>query len=678
MKTITLYHYDFESDNQNVLLFDSKASRDAYFNNVQESDKVKIEDINFLANDLLNTRVYVAVDSLSLFNILNFNYAVVTDSDDTTHPLFFYILSSKQDSGGQIEISLKCDIANTYFYDMDFDVVQALVKRAHLNRFVESDTTGFYLASFGADSELYEREIMKDISKRVVQQSDIYISYNGKEASNDDVVKWLKDNVICWKYYFLSKNIQYKYYKIGNVNQQHTLLQEMYYKKGIQDSIHSEFVVLACPVYKSGTEHYKIYYKVDASNTRIWDDNAIQNFLNNNNGYADVKAVKYSVKPPLFIRETQFNNATESGSDLIVDISNLSYGSDSPYNTNLNMYFANNNQTGLFYVVHIDSINSFKAYISDSDFGTTNLLDWFYAKSRIKAHNDIEPKILNEDYSIYKLMIGGQQYILPISKTSYAPKFEYNEIMSPDITKAILQYDSEIDPILSLKATYKPIFEPIKTTRDFTGFIIDIDLSMWFATSQLDTYLANNKNYKQILTNKIVGGGIKAMTTGAISGAIHGGAIGALAGATIGGVASVIGGITNYINQDLTLDNMANAPENTSAINSNPILMTSENKIGFIIEKLEPLAFEKQILLDYFRQFGYTYNKVNTISNVLRSRKYYNYIQADIFEIPAKIGNNIKEEIKKMFSNGIRFWHADTFAGVDFTLNNYERYLDNE
>lgn len=680
MKSITLYHYDFESDNQNILLFQNKTARDAYFNNIQQSDKEEIENINFLANNLLETRVYVRVDSLSLFKLLNFNYAIVTDSEDTEHPLFYYILSSKQDSGGQIEITLKCDIANTYFYDLNFTKIQGLIKRAHLNRFVESDTTDFYLVNFGLNSNLYEREVIKNISKRVTQQSDIYISYNGKEASEDDTVKWLKENVMCWKYYFLSKNVKYKYFKYGNGSEQNEILQEMFYQHNIEEPIASEFVVLASPVYYTrGAKN--IYFKLANNVQFIWEDEKIQEFLNKNNGYADVKAIKYSVKPPLYIRTSQFASATEDISgNLIVDVSALSYGNNRAYNTSLNIYFANDN-SDLFYVVFVDYINAFKAYISNTNFGTTNLLDWFYAKSRIKAHNNIEPKLLNEDYSEYRLMIGGQQYILPISKTSYLPKFEYNEIMSPDVTKAILQYNSEVDPILSLKSDYKSVFEPIKTTKDFTGFIIDIDLSMWFTNNQLDTWLANNKNYKQI---KYMESGQNLLKAGASIGA------GALAGSLIPGVGTALGAIGGAINagvgmisdlmsygkMDYTLDNMKNAPENTTNINSNPILMLSENKIGFIIEKLEMLPFEKEILLDYFRQFGYTYNKVDAISSVMKSKKYYNFIQADIFEIPANIGNNIKEEIKKMFSNGIRFWHADTFTSVDFTLNNYERYLD--
>lgn len=685
MKTITLYHYDFESDNQNVLLFDSKTSRDAYFNNIAESDKVKIQDINFFANDLLNTRVYVRVDSLSLFTILNYNYAIVTDSDDETHPLFYHIESSKQDSGGQIEITLKCDIANTYFYDIDFNVVQAIVKRAHLDRFKASDTADFYLVNFGADSKLYEREVIKDMSKRVVKQSDIYISYSGSSAQESESVNWLKEHVICWKYYFLTKNQKYNFHKVDGTSQ-NDYLQEMYYTKGIQDPIKSEFLVLASPVYREGSFR-QIKFNIGNNNILDWNDESIAAFLENNNGYAYVKSIKYSVKPPLYVRSAQFANSTiDERANLIVNVSNLSYGTNRPFNTDLNIYLANNN-ANLFYVVFIDDINPQKAFISDVNFATgqTNgeLLNWFYAKSRIKAHNDIEPKLLNEDYSIYKLMFAGQQYILPISKTSYNPKFEYNEIMSPDITKAILQYNSTNDDLKTLLSTYEPVYNSLMTNRDFTGFVIDLDLSMWFATSQLDTYLANNKNYKQI---KAVGSGqtaLKSATTIGTAAAVGsllpgiGTAVGAAVGA-IGAVTNLITDCLEYSKIDKTLDNMANAPETTSDINSNPILMTSENKIGFIIEKLEPLPFEKQILLDYFRQFGYTYNKVDTIANVMRSRKYYNFIQANIFEIPAQIGNNIKEEIKKMFSNGIRLWHADTFEGVDFTLNNYERFIDEQ
>ena len=584
--------------------------------------------------------------------------------------------------------------------------MQAIVKRAHLDRFKASDTANFYLVNFGADSKLYEREIIKDMSKRVVKQSDIYISYNGKTPQESESENWLNSHVLCWKYYFLTKNQKYNFHKIDGTSQ-NDYLQEMYYTKGIQDPINSEFLVIASPIYREGSFR-QIKFKISNNTEFEWNDVNVAKFLENNNGYANVKSIKYSVKPPLYVRETQFVNSTiDLNANLIVDISNLSYGANRPFNTDLNVYLANNTGS-LFYVVFIDNINPHKAFISDADFATGQtdgeLLNWFYAKSRIKAHNDIEPKLLNEDYSIYKLMFAGQQYILPISKTSYNPKFEYNEIMSPDITKAILQYNSTNDDLKTLLSTYEPVYKSLMTNKDFTGFVIDLDLSMWFTTSQLDTYLANNKNYKQI---KAVGSGqtaIKAATS--IGAAAAGGSVVPGVGTAIGAAVGAIGAVTNLITDaleyskiDKTLDNMTNAPETTSDINSNPILMTSENKIGFLIEKLEPLPFEKEILLDYFRQFGYTYNKVNVLSNVMRSRKYYNFVQANIFEIPAQIGNNVnnyghplsaryiqmmikkyaeKAEIKKMFANGIRFWHADTFVGVNFLLNNYERFLDEQ
>ena len=207
---ITLLHYLFESDNQNLLLFNNAEQRDEYFAGI--SDKITIQNINFFANDIMQTKVYVRVDNLSLFHLLNYNYAIIENSTGETEqkPLFFYIENSRQDSGGQIELSLKCDIGNTYFYDVDMTKWQAIVERCHRDRIMQPDVhIDNYVFAYGENSELYERERVKNCSKRVVQREKLYFQID--KTTNSKFNEWIKNNIVGWKYYYLADNVNYKH-----------------------------------------------------------------------------------------------------------------------------------------------------------------------------------------------------------------------------------------------------------------------------------------------------------------------------------------------------------------------------------------------------------------------------------------------------------------------------------
>lgn len=708
---ITLYHYDFESDNQNVLLFDDKTQRDNYF--ASQSDKKSISNINFFANDIMQTKVYVRVDDLSLFTLLNYNYTIVTNSTGETaqKPLFYFIKSSRQDSGGQIELTLKCDLSNTYLYDVDMTKWQGILQRVHLDRFKQIGTDDNYIYAFGSDSKLFERERIKDVAKRATERKQLY--FNIDTTTNSKFNQWLRDNVAGWKYYFLASNVSYShmyYFYYDNEHLTETIESDVNYnsleyvtepnkhlnnENFLPTTTNSNFIVLCCPIYKNANlfnqkNLIKIRQQTNYANTQtvdyIFDESGILQFLEKNNKYANVLAVKFSTMPPFnpSLTLTENTDFEIDINDNLILTSNRTERAIYGYDTFDFVYSSPQdnpvitNPTHLYSMLPIIYVN--KQYLYENYKLDCDLSDvWNHTKAEIKA-TYYEPKLNNEDYSEYKLIIGGQQHKLPISKTSNAPKFQYSEILSPDITKAQLIYDvTNSANSTNLTPVYKEISQ-----KDFTGFSITLDLSMWFPQNALQDYLASNKNYLQIFNNqqaqKFLGGTVSAvgaMVGGAVSGNYTGISQGiGLAPSTS---KSIIDLYYNRENLDLTINNMANTPESLANINSNPMLINAVQKdLSIYIEKMEMLPFEQGTMIDYFKQFGYTYNRLSTISEHIKTRKYYNYVQANIFEIPDKLGNNVKEAIKLMFANGIRFWHYDSYTGVDFTQNNYERFLDNE
>lgn len=75
-----------------------------------------------------------------------------------------------------------------------------------------------------------------------------------------------------------------------------------------------------------------------------------------------------------------------------------------------------------------------------------------------------------------------------------------------------------------------------------------------------------------------------------------------------------------------------------------------------------------RVLEDFFKKFGYAYNKIETPN--LHTRKSWDYIRTVDCNIKANINNESLEKIKTIFNNGVTIWHT---TDVDnYSLNNDE------
>jgi hypothetical protein len=70
---------------------------------------------------------------------------------------------------------------------------------------------------------------------------------------------------------------------------------------------------------------------------------------------------------------------------------------------------------------------------------------------------------------------------------------------------------------------------------------------------------------------------------------------------------------------------------------------------------------------DFFTQFGYKVNRLGTPH--LHVRTYYDYIKTIDVNIEGDVPETDLEEIRKMFNNGIRFWHNTSYY-LNFSVNN--------
>ena len=147
---------------------------------------------------------------------------------------------------------------------------------------------------------------------------------------------------------------------------------------------------------------------------------------------------------------------------------------------------------------------------------------------------------------------------------------------------------------------------------------------------------------------------------GTLMGALTGGSAGAL----IGGASTALQGITNAIGQSFIADRI---PPQTRGNTNCGDVVTGSHHNTFHFYSMSIKSEYAKVIDNYFDMFGYKVNRVGTPH--LHARTYYDYIKT----IEANIEGNIPEhdlvEIRKMFNNGIRFWHS-TSNYLDFSVNN--------
>ncbi|MDY2893181.1 MAG: hypothetical protein SOT41_05335 [Candidatus Faecisoma sp.] len=76
-----------------------------------------------------------------------------------------------------------------------------------------------------------------------------------------------------------------------------------------------------------------------------------------------------------------------------------------------------------------------------------------------------------------------------------------------------------------------------------------------------------------------------------------------------------------------------------------------------------------RVLEDYFKKYGYAYNKIET--PLLRTRKSWDYIRCIDANITGNINDNSLEKIKTIFNQGVTIWHTSDVG--NYSLNNDER-----
>lgn len=191
---------------------------------------------------------------------------------------------------------------------------------------------------------------------------------------------------------------------------------------------------------------------------------------------------------------------------------------------------------------------------------------------------------------------------------------------------------------------------------------------------QYYTYMLQNKNQIQANQTNAVINTVSNVAQNVIGGAIFGGPAGAISSGVGGAVNGAISYQAMIRSENAKQKDLRNLPD--TIINSNDCLFNNvdENRyINFYRYKI-CCEFEEQ-LADTFNMQGYTVKRMKVPN--LKSRVRFNYIKTVGANIVGSFDQNMLDQIKAIYNNGVTIWHYNTtnFKMYDYSLENIERSL---
>lgn len=685
-----ILNWEFGNDNQNTQWFKSQSEQIQFFINKANNHIAQIKAPN-LDSLTITSQVYPNPEEtkLNIFELANKNYAFIRKHDygkaaNEDDYYFYRITSARIGANRQVEYDLALDTFQTFMFRSGRKIPDCNILRAHLNRWVSGSESGYVKFNGYDDSPLFEREELQNMSKRLVKRQ--YVSFNNQFRDPEDVEKdaadkWLDENVLYWVYFFVDPNHPYtftgkdgkdhsQYLLSGpllaiNVAKGTTIPQREDEKYSVYNSIDSKFVACCIPILKEGLNiGLRVRYKVGTNYDYVRIDQAAELiFKNNNNDNAYYFGYKISTIPPFKKMDYPASQKYEIDSDgnlilfgeLIDEEGRIKFG---------NLYaipqtYADIPRFDAIFVVDIQPNSVVSSEITlKAKFEFP--YDLLIGMPRIAA-TPFNPKLLNSDY--YTLNVcdhTGNGYEYDLQKLNKSKFYiEYSEPLVPGVTVGYARI-KDTDGVYITDCA-----------DNYTGLVINTDMTLTLATSQYQQMLANNKNYHSQNTDTLLQGLITTLGAGA-----------AAAGMTnpvtaIGGTALGLLGIgMKYKNIGKTVDNMKSAPGQIQKASTSALMNIMVDRPGIYVEEYQILPNEQQMVNDEMFKNGFAYNRIDQIDKYTNTRYYFNYIQAEVEDIQGvEMSNTAKQDLITRFANGIRMWNRkapDYKYYLQYDLENYE------
>lgn len=687
MYKIAVLNVNFDRNYDNVLRFNSKTTRNAYFGIPGIFSAAP--SCNFAVSSLLETSVVVRYmpPTADLKHLLMCNYAIIQNEENTDDLYFYFINRATQSSGNIVTLDLELDIFQTFYQDIEFS--PCLIRRAHLDRFGAIEGTGStahisFKAGDTDDNLLYLGEDVPEPPKRITSRTKARpIAFDS--ATYD---QWLADHVKAWVYVYLSPDTA--------ITEGSTVVASTLYTDVQDSAIVSPLsgyklpsAIVAFPICAEG---YDIYIRHTSSSDVLWGGQNVLNWIQTISPY--IQSIKLSPRPPFQHYGLGGTFPTESG------ISVVASGTDdydkeyitinlTPTNEKVNG-IVTYTSIGVAFLRYIPATGyQFDVEIPAPDIFTADGILLNEITSATVHDPDFNPKMYSERYrEINVVNATGQSYTYSQQKLNAFNEtltIYYYESLTPDISRS---FAAILDP------TANGIYTRT-AARALLGMISATDMSMPYSTDQLANYLAQNKNFFE-QTKYNAGMGLARSLIGVGGGAAQSGIsnlranarnrlnIGAgVAGGAISASQNAASGFMSYAqqirNMQYTADNMRSAPDQVNNANGSAILNMTISDVSIYVDVYEPLECDKIRINDIMHRFGYSVETIGNIKDYDNIRHYFNYVQAEIEEILGDIpvSQAVRDRFKTAFSNGVRFWNIENtdVEMFDFTPENYENRL---
>ena len=724
----------FDSSYENAIRFDNRAQQEEYFN--VSTLFANAKSVNFDFGNLINTTLVIKVKKAPM-ELMGYNYLILKDlNQNPTHRYIYffidkveYISGGDNDSDTTIRLDLTMDVLNTYMLDIAWDN-GALIERASLDRWDNGTSSSLFLNyNLEPDSPFrLDDEGEAKCSKVLINRENLQV-LSSDYSSNKAAYDWINQYVQCWEYVFLDKNHDYTYKNLY-INQNPVLSKRYFFNYNMFSKEGSitipDYGLMAVPIYKDQNHKIVCHFSVDNNDiyTEVSHDGLVA-FRNLNNDASYFFTDKYGLMCPLHLKG--FTCRIE-GNNLVIDGepsggvvgTGVQFFTKDYINCLQTEKYGNYNYKGVFIggKGYPDIPSETSKY---SGRGYEN--QFLYASIRLATSRNTRacPRLLSSNYSSVNIKCVGDEveYSWMDLSAKHNNKWDdgkfsllYTEVIQPEITKYYVR----------IKAPYGVY--TADSNYNYSGLVSTADTSVAIVNSAYAEFLANNKNYWLMSFANALGGGVgglldayhpahptetiktttrdlkakggkfRSPTTGKFVGMdsperpLVGTGFGREVTKTITkpawtdwtSVASYgVGVASNVLNSAFTIANVKASPSNMKNSTGNGYFTYYTTGFGLYVEAYQALDIDLDRCYQYHYMYGYKYGKFGNVNDFINIRKYFNYIQADLQNITGKIGynipNQVRDEIKHIFGQGVRLWNVSDKM-FNYDMENYERSLE--
>lgn len=629
----------------------------------------------------LDFKLYVKCSNDDL-TTLKYNYLIIHDDsypDPANGNIYYDIVDYKYKGSYLFEVTCSFDFKFGQNILNDFVGFSGQLQRMHVNRFIKNDS-GNYEFDFSEGSYLQNTD--SDIPQLYQKLDSVVYPTSATGGSNilsEEVQNWINENVKGWCYIFLNSSHSYVLNLMINGEKSETSTWTFpSFKSNLIETTNSNvgfkqaYSVLVAPLYKGGLNHriifdFKKWNNLTGKQEELkLDFNAnFTNLCDENDGYSHIFAIQVlPINPLLMIQHPTYLTYSIENNNLIIKssfetesslVGNMPCGYLSTTDK-LYRFFSNEEHTNDSVMLQIE-----KSILNKYMFNS--LYQKEFTKGEIASNKrnnlNLEPKLLQPQVQHFDLYIG----------STSSQSFDYRYVDSDLVVSSY----SSISPLIS-KINYQcnDLYGVNSTLK--LGFTFSEDMSLLIANSQLDNFLANNKNFWQQKVGSVFSGSLSGFVSGSMmSGNV---AIGGVMGAS-----SLLSGGLGLINSGLTLNNYANAPMNLENGQGNvDYMLQTQDGIGLRLLKYKALECDMWKIADYYFMYGYPINRLVDDMNTFyknNKRSNFNYVQGN-FTLDLKAIDNkymkIYEKILNDLTKGIFIINVASLDSFDIKYNkeNYE------